>query len=101
MLTAVTFQAWFTGFMVSQSMEGQERHDHQGARSSSRFGLYLLDRRRARASCSGSNGKNEEFTPTDEFKLDPWVSLEFGPVDMSINKAVLYLVLACVLTARW
>ena len=46
----------------------------------------------------GSNGKNEEFTPTDEFKLDPWVSLEFGPVDMSINKAVLYLVLACVLT---
>ena len=46
----------------------------------------------------GSNGKNEEFTPTDEFKLDPWVSLKFGPVDMSINKAVLYLVLACVLT---
>jgi F-type H+-transporting ATPase subunit a len=46
----------------------------------------------------GSNGKNEEFTPTDEFKLDPWISLEFGPVDMSINKAVLYLVLASVLT---
>ncbi len=46
----------------------------------------------------GSNGKNEEFTPTDEFKLDPWVSLEFGPVDMSINKAVLYLTIACVLT---
>ncbi len=46
----------------------------------------------------GSNGKNEEFTPTDEFKLDPWVSLEFGPVDMSINKAVLYLWIACVLT---
>ena len=46
----------------------------------------------------GSNGKNEEFTPTDEFKLDPWISLKFGPVDMSINKAVLYLTLACVLT---
>jgi F-type H+-transporting ATPase subunit a len=46
----------------------------------------------------GNNGKNEEFTPTDEFKLDPWVSLKFGPVDMSINKAVLYLVLACALT---
>jgi F-type H+-transporting ATPase subunit a len=46
----------------------------------------------------GSNGKNEEFTPTDEFKLDPWVSLKIGPVDMSINKAVLYLWIACALT---
>jgi F-type H+-transporting ATPase subunit a len=47
----------------------------------------------------GSEGKNEEFTPTDEFKLDPWVNLKIGPIDMSINKAVLYLVLACGLTA--
>jgi F-type H+-transporting ATPase subunit a len=46
-----------------------------------------------------SEGKNEEFVPTDEFALDPWISLKFGPVDMSINKAVLYLVLACVITA--
>ena len=46
-----------------------------------------------------SEGKNEEFVPTDEFKLDPWVSLKLGPVDMSINKAVLYLVLACAITA--
>ena len=46
-----------------------------------------------------SEGKNEEFQPTDEFALDPWISLEFGPVDMSINKAVLYLVLACAVTA--
>jgi F-type H+-transporting ATPase subunit a len=45
-----------------------------------------------------SEGKNEEFTPTDEFKLDPWISLELGPIDMSINKAVFYLVLASVLT---
>ena len=47
----------------------------------------------------GSEGKNEEFTPTDEFKLDPWVDIKIGPIDMSINKAVLYLVLACGLTA--
>ena len=59
------------------------------------FGIYILI---AIVLVLGSNGKNEEFTPTDEFKLDPWVKLEFGPVDMSINKAVLYLVLACVLT---
>jgi F-type H+-transporting ATPase subunit a len=46
-----------------------------------------------------SEGRNDEFQPTDEFALDPWVSLEIGPVDMSINKAVLYLVLACAITA--
>ena len=61
------------------------------------FGIYILIAI-VLVLVLGSNGKNEEFTPTDEFKLDPWVKLEFGPVDMSINKAVLYLVLACVLT---
>jgi len=60
------------------------------------FGIYLFIAV-ALVAILGSNGKNEEFTPTDEFKLDPWISLKFGPVDMSINKAVLYLVLACVL----
>jgi F-type H+-transporting ATPase subunit a len=37
---------------------------------------------------------NEEFKPQNEFKLDTWV--ELGPFD--INKAVLYLVLASLLT---
>ena len=46
-----------------------------------------------------SEGKNEEFEPTDEFALDPWISLKIGPVDMSFNKAVLYLLLACAITA--
>jgi len=46
----------------------------------------------------GSSGKNEEFQPQNEFKLEPWVSLEVGGVDMSINKAVLYLALASALT---
>jgi F-type H+-transporting ATPase subunit a len=32
-----------------------------------------------------------DFQPQDEFELHPWVSLEFGPLDMSINKAVVYL----------
>jgi len=47
----------------------------------------------------GSDGKNEEFKPQDEFKLDPWVDLKIGGIDLSINKAVLYLFLACALTA--
>jgi F-type H+-transporting ATPase subunit a len=42
---------------------------------------------------------NEEFQPQDEFKLDTWVNLP-GPFD--INKGVLYVVLAGLLTvATW
>lgn len=41
---------------------------------------------------------NEDFKPQNEFKLDPWVELKIGPIDMSINKAVLMLVLAASLT---
>jgi F-type H+-transporting ATPase subunit a len=46
----------------------------------------------------GSEGKNEEFEPVEEFKLDPWIKLDLGAVDMSINKAVFYLFLAGALT---
>jgi F-type H+-transporting ATPase subunit a len=46
----------------------------------------------------GSAGRNEEFQPQNEFKLEPWIELKLGPIDMSINKAVLYLALACALT---
>jgi F-type H+-transporting ATPase subunit a len=46
----------------------------------------------------GSEGKNDAYQPQNEFKLDPWISLELGPLDMSINKAVLYLLLASGLT---
>jgi F-type H+-transporting ATPase subunit a len=46
----------------------------------------------------GSAGENEDFLPQNEFLLEPWVSLELGPVDMSINKAVVYLFLACAMT---
>jgi F-type H+-transporting ATPase subunit a len=46
----------------------------------------------------GNDGKNEAFKPQNEFKLEPWVSIHLGPLDMSINKAVLYLVLASGLT---
>jgi F-type H+-transporting ATPase subunit a len=48
---------------------------------------------------AGSGGKNDEFKPQNEFKLDPWVNLKVAGIDMSINKAVLYVFLACVLTS--
>lgn len=34
---------------------------------------------------------SEDFQPQEEFILDPWVSLDLGPIDLSINKAVVYL----------
>ncbi|HWM55342.1 MAG TPA: F0F1 ATP synthase subunit A [Solirubrobacterales bacterium] len=46
----------------------------------------------------GSDGKNESFQPQNEFKLEPWLSLKIGSLDLSINKAVLYLALASGLT---
>ena len=46
----------------------------------------------------GSDGKNETFKPQDEFKLDPWIPINIGGIDLSVNKAVLYLVLASALT---
>jgi F-type H+-transporting ATPase subunit a len=41
---------------------------------------------------------NENFKPQNEFKLDPWISIHLGGLDLSINKAVFYLLVACVLT---
>jgi F-type H+-transporting ATPase subunit a len=46
----------------------------------------------------GSSGKNEHFQPQNEFKLEPWISIHLAGIDLSINKAVLYLVLASALT---
>lgn len=46
----------------------------------------------------GSDGKNEAFKPQNEFKLEEWIGIHIGGVDLSINKAVVYLFLASALT---
>jgi F-type H+-transporting ATPase subunit a len=46
----------------------------------------------------GSDGKNEAFKPQNEFKLEEWIGIHIGGVDLSINKAVVYLLLASGLT---
>jgi F-type H+-transporting ATPase subunit a len=46
----------------------------------------------------GNDGKNEAFKPQNEFKLEPWLTIELAGIDFSINKAVLYLFLASALT---
>ena len=46
----------------------------------------------------GSAGKNDEFKPQNEFQLEAWIPIHLGSVDLSVNKAVLYLALASALT---
>ena len=46
----------------------------------------------------GSEGQNHEYQPQNEFKLDDWIPIHIGSLNLSINKAVLYLWLATGLT---
>ena len=46
----------------------------------------------------GSEGQNTEYQPQNEFELLPWIDIHIGGLDMSINKAVLYLFIATALT---
>jgi F-type H+-transporting ATPase subunit a len=39
-----------------------------------------------------------EFQPQHEFELDPWIPLELGPIDLSVNKAVVYLWVGAIAT---
>jgi F-type H+-transporting ATPase subunit a len=57
-------------------------------------GMYLLVMV-ALVAAFGGGTKNEEFKPQNEFFLVPWINLP-GPFDF--NKAVLYLILATLLT---
>src|SRR3954471_21613709 len=58
------------------------------------FGVYLLLTVLAFI-IFGSARKNEDFKPQNEFNLDTWVNL---PGSLDINKAILYLFLAAILT---
>jgi len=62
-------------------------------------GALLLAVMLALFAVTGSHGMNTEYQPQNEFKLDDWISIHAGGVNLSINKAVLYLLLASGLTA--
>jgi F-type H+-transporting ATPase subunit a len=47
----------------------------------------------------GSDGENDHFKPQNEFKLEAWIEFKIGSLDLSFNKATLYLLIACILTA--
>ena len=38
------------------------------------------------------------FDPSQEFELKQWIGIHLGPIDMSINKAVVYLAISALLT---
>jgi len=46
----------------------------------------------------GSEGQNTAYRPQDEFKLDDCIPIHIGSLNLSFNKAVLYLLLAAILT---
>ena len=62
------------------------------------FGL-LLALMIALFAVTGSHGMNTEYQPQNEFKLEDWVPIHLGALNLSINKAVFYLLLAAGMTA--
>ena len=40
----------------------------------------------------------EKFDPSEEWTLHAWIPIHLGPIDMSINKAVAYLLLGALLS---
>lgn len=47
---------------------------------------------------SGTTGEEEKFNPASEWTLHEWVPIHLGPIDMSINKAVAYLMLGALVS---
>ena len=47
---------------------------------------------------SSESGEEEKFNPAVEWTLHEWVPIHIGPLDMSINKAVAYLLLGAVVS---
>jgi F-type H+-transporting ATPase subunit a len=62
------------------------------------IGLSLFLALPAVALASSETGADEKFNPASEWTLHPWVSINIGPLDMSINKAVAYLLLGTVIS---
>ena len=62
------------------------------------LGLTLLLVLPATALASTPEGEEEEFNPEHDFEIGEWIPIHIGPLDLSINKPVAYLLLATVCT---
>jgi F-type H+-transporting ATPase subunit a len=47
---------------------------------------------------SAEGGEEEEFNPEHDFEIGEWIPIHLGPLDLSINKAVAYLLLGTAVT---
>jgi len=50
------------------------------------------------ALASTTEGAEEKFNPEHDFEIGEWVPIKLGPLDLSINKAVAYLILGSLVT---
>jgi F-type H+-transporting ATPase subunit a len=50
------------------------------------------------ALASTAEGEEEEFNPEHDFEIGEWIPIHLGPLDLSVNKAVAYLVLGTICT---
>jgi F-type H+-transporting ATPase subunit a len=50
------------------------------------------------AAAATENGEEEKFNPSHEFEQHAWVPIVIGPLDLSITKAVAYLILGSLVT---
>ncbi len=64
--------------------------------SAALFALWLVLPQVALASTTESG--EEEFNPEHDFEIGQWIPIKLGPLDLSINKAVAYLILGSVVT---
>jgi F-type H+-transporting ATPase subunit a len=62
------------------------------------LGFVLAVPSTALASTPANGEEEEKFDPSHEWLLHEWIPIHLGPLDLSINKAVAYLMLGSVLT---
>ena len=65
---------------------------------SARSHLVLAVARPAAPRARARRAEEEEFNPEHEFEHGEWIPIHIGPLDLSINKAVAYLMLGAVCT---
>jgi F-type H+-transporting ATPase subunit a len=63
-----------------------------------RRALVLLTTFALLAPQAALGAEEEKFDPSHEFEQHPWIPIEIGPVDLSITKAVAYLILGSLVT---
>ena len=84
-----------TGGAMSEAEQSGDEDAHQSAArpsaATSRSSILLR-------LIFGSTGKRRSVPAAERVQARPWISIHIGGIDLSINKAVLYLVLASALT---